>query len=145
MMVSMRSLGRGGPMLFLPCKCVFGREVFRMLTYSQAMAQPMLSPAEEIELFGRWLGNRNVVARDKIVATHMRICYATAARFAKNDAWINDLAQEGSIGLLKAIDKFDPELGYRFSTYASWWIEASVRNHIHIVSTVLTIPSRVYL
>lgn len=115
-----------------------------MLTYRQARAQPMLSAEEERELVRRWREVGDLAARDRIVATHMRLCYSTAARWASNEEHIKDLAQEGVFGLMQALDRFDPAAGTRFATYARHWIKNSIGQHLNVVSLVVDIAARSY-
>ncbi len=115
-----------------------------MLDRAAAMRQPMLSYDEEHRLIAQWKATRSEESRDALVASHMRICYALAARWTQNEAQVADLAQEGFFGLLKALDKFDPERGKRFGPYAKWWIKTSVEESLGDVLLAVDMPSRVY-
>lgn len=115
------------------------------MSYRQALAQPMLSRAEELELIDRWRRLGDEAARDRVVATHMRICYKVAAMYASNDEHVKDLAQEGVQGLLDAMQRFDPERDTRFGTYATWWVRTHVAQGVSSVALVVDVPSRTYL
>ena len=104
----------------------------------------MLSVVDEVELVRQWQENRDLVARDRMICSHMRICYAMAARWSQNESHVRDLAQEGVFGLSKALDKFDPERGIRFGSYAKWWVKSSVEAALGGVALSVDVPSRVY-
>lgn len=108
------------------------------------MAQTMLSINEERSLIDRWQVHKDMRARDRIIATHVRICYGVASRWTQNEAHIADLAQEGVFGLIRALDKFDPERGIRFSTYARWWIKTEIEGKVSGVTLSVDLPARVY-
>jgi RNA polymerase sigma factor (sigma-70 family) len=115
------------------------------MSYRQALSQPMLSQAEELELVRRWRESADESARERLVVTHMRICYKVASNYANNEEHIRDLAQEGVEGLMRAVDKFDPTAGTRFATYARWWVKTHISQKVSKVATVVEIPPRVYL
>ena len=115
-----------------------------MLDRAAAMRQQMLSVQEEAELLLKWRDHRDISARDRIVHTHMRICYGLAARWTQNEAHMNDLAQEGVFGLIHAMDKFDPSRGIRFGTYARWWVKTAIESELSKVVLSVDMPSRVY-
>ncbi|HEY9744833.1 MAG TPA: sigma-70 family RNA polymerase sigma factor [Oculatellaceae cyanobacterium] len=85
----------------------------------------LLSPEEEIALFKR-LEQGDLQAKRRLAQANLRLVISIAKRYAGRGASFMDLVQEGNVGLMKAIDKFNYRLGYRFSTYASWWIKQSV-------------------
>jgi RNA polymerase primary sigma factor len=85
----------------------------------------LLKPDEELALFKR-AAQGDLQARKKLVQANLRLVINIAKRYAGRCANFMDLIQEGNVGLLKAIDKFDYRLGYKFSTYASWWIKQAV-------------------
>lgn len=96
----------------------------------QARAAELLDAETEARLARAWREHGDRAALDRLVRAYMRLAIATAARFRRYGASMNDLTQEASLGLLKAAEKFDPDRGVRFSTYAVWWIRASVQDHV---------------
>lgn len=95
-----------------------------------AMAAPYLEREEEYNLAISWHKDQNQVAFHKIVLSHMRLVISIAAKFKRFNLPMGDLIQEGHIGLLEAAVRFDPERDVRFSTYATWWIRASIQDYI---------------
>ncbi|WP_370931877.1 RNA polymerase factor sigma-32 [Bartonella sp. DGB1] len=95
-----------------------------------AMAAPYLEKEEEYNLAIRWQRDKDEDALHKITASHMRLVIAIAAKFKRFNLPMGDLIQEGYIGLLEAAARFDPEREVRFSTYATWWIRASIQDYI---------------
>tara|TARA_R100001129_G_scaffold170956_1_gene140771 strand:- start:4671 stop:5507 length:837 start_codon:yes stop_codon:yes gene_type:complete len=95
-----------------------------------AMAAPYLERGEEHDLAIRWRDDKDQVALHKITMAHMRLVISMAAKFKNFGLPMNDLIQEGHVGLLEAAARFDPERDVRFSTYASWWIRASIQDFI---------------
>jgi len=105
----------------------------------------MLAPGEEARLIAAWQRDRDEGARDRIVRAYARLCYGVAARYASNPDRMEDLAQEGMFGLMRAIDLYDPSRGTRFSTYGRMWIRSFVSNAVARVSTVVDVPARTFL
>ncbi len=99
-----------------------------MLTRS-AMKAEMLDADTELELARAWRDNRDEAALHRLTTAYMRLAISMAMKFRRYGA-VQDLIQEASIGLMKAADKFDPDRGVRFSTYAVWWIKASIQDHV---------------
>lgn len=95
-----------------------------------AMAAPYLTREQERDYAIRWRDRGDRSALDGIVRAHLRLVIALAARFRNYGLPQSDLIQEGSIGLLQAAERFDVERDVRFSTYASWWIRASIQEFI---------------
>ncbi|MEF2073665.1 RNA polymerase factor sigma-32 [Consotaella aegiceratis] len=95
-----------------------------------AMAAPYLQREEEYELAVRWKEHRDQAALHKITSAHMRLVISMAAKFRHFGLAMNDLIQEGHVGLLEAAARFEPERDVRFSTYATWWIRASIQDYI---------------
>ena len=95
-----------------------------------AMAAPYLQREEEYELAVRWKENRDQEALHKITQAHMRLVISMASKFRHFGLAMNDLIQEGHVGLLEAAARFEPEREVRFSTYATWWIRASIQDYI---------------
>lgn len=83
-------------------------------------------------------------AKNKIMEMNLRLVIPTAKRFLRPGMELMDLIEEGNLGLLQAIDKFEPEKGYRFSTYAIYWIEQYIRKYIEEQSGSIKIPSHAW-
>lgn len=96
----------------------------------QAMRAEYLDAETEAELARAWRDRRDEAAMHRLVTAYMRLAVAMAAKFRRYGAPMNDLIQEASLGLMKAADKFDPDRGVRFSTYAVWWIKASIQEFV---------------
>jgi RNA polymerase sigma-32 factor len=95
-----------------------------------AMAAPYLDREEEHDLAIRWKDHEDRGARNKIATAHMRLVISMAGKFRNFGLPMSDLVQEGYVGLLEAAARFEPEREVRFSTYASWWIRASIQDYI---------------
>src|SRR6476659_1643586 len=95
-----------------------------------AMNAPFLERAEEHALAVRWKDLRDEDALHQLASAHMRLVIAIAARFRHYGLPMADLIQEGHVGLLEAGARFEPEREVRFSTYATWWIRASIQDYI---------------
>jgi RNA polymerase sigma-32 factor len=94
------------------------------------MRAPYLERTEEHELAVRWHDEKDQAALDRLTAAHMRLVIAIAARFRNFGLNMSDLIQEGHVGLLEAAARFEPDRDVRFSTYATWWIRASIQDYI---------------
>lgn len=95
-----------------------------------AIAAPYLEREEEHLLAVRWAECQDQQALHQLAAAHMRLVISVAAKFRRYGLSMSDLVQEGHIGLLEAASRFDPHRGVRFSTYATWWIRASIQDFI---------------
>ncbi|WP_417249571.1 RNA polymerase factor sigma-32 [Celeribacter sp.] len=96
----------------------------------QAMRAEMLDAETEHALAVAWRDHRDEEALHRLIRAYMRLAISTAAKFKRYGAPMSDLIQEASLGLMKAAEKFDPDRGVRFSTYAVWWIKASVQDFV---------------
>lgn len=100
-------------------------------TFSRrAMRAELLDAETELRLAYAWRDERDEQALHRLITAYMRLAISMAAKFRRYGAPMNDLIQEASLGLMKAADKFDPDRGVRFSTYAVWWIKASIQDHV---------------
>jgi RNA polymerase sigma-32 factor len=95
-----------------------------------AMKAPYLDRREEHELALRWKEHRDQDAMHRITTAHMRLVISMAMKFRYFGLSMGDLIQEGHVGLLEAAARFEPEREVRFSTYATWWIRASMQDYI---------------
>lgn len=95
-----------------------------------AMQAPYLSRDEEQDLAIRWKREQDQEAMHRMTQAHMRLVISMAGKFRNFGLPMGDLIQEGHVGLLEAAARFDPEREVRFSTYATWWIRASMQDYI---------------
>jgi len=95
-----------------------------------ASKAPYLEKDEEHQLALRWAEKQDQEALHQLTSAHMRLVIAVAAKFRRYGLPLSDLAQEGHVGLLEAAARFDPYRDVRFSTYATWWIRASIQDYI---------------
>ncbi len=95
-----------------------------------AMRAELLDAETELRLAYAWRDDRDEQALHRLITAYMRLAISMASKFRRYGAPMNDLIQEASLGLMKAADKFDPDRGVRFSTYAVWWIKASIQDYV---------------
>lgn len=91
---------------------------------------PILAKDDEQALALRWRDQGDVDAAHKLVTSHLRLVCKIAMGYKNYGLPVADLVSEGNIGLMKAVKKFDPDMGFRLSTYAMWWIRASITEYI---------------
>jgi RNA polymerase primary sigma factor len=102
----------------------------------------LLNAAQEIELAERVQGG-DMSAREHMIRANLRLVVSIAKNYVNRGLSFMDLIEEGNIGLMKAVEKFDPEAGCRFSTYATWWIKQGIRRAL--VNTVKTVRVPSYM
>jgi RNA polymerase primary sigma factor len=100
---------------------------------------PLLTPKEEIELSKR-VKKGDEQARKKMIRSNLRLVINIAKRYIYLGIPLLDLIEEGNIGLMKAVDKFNPNKGYRFSTYAAWWIKQGITRSISEQGKIIRVP-----
>ncbi len=87
---------------------------------------PILTAQEEYECATNWVKNQDKVAAERLVASHLRLVVSVAYDFKNYGIPVGDLIASGNMGLMQALQKFDPDKGFRFSTYAMFWIRAEI-------------------
>ena len=90
---------------------------------------PMLSQKEEMSLARKWINKGDTAAAHKLVTSHLRLVARIAMGYKGYGLPITELISEGNIGLMQAVKKYDPEKGFRLSTYAMWWIRAAIQEY----------------
>ena len=91
---------------------------------------PMLEAAEEFMLAKRWREHGDVEAAHKLVTSHLRLVAKIARGYRGYGLPVSELISEGNVGMMQAVKRFDPDRGFRFATYAMWWIRASIQEYI---------------
>lgn len=91
---------------------------------------PLLAPEEEYMLAKRWVDYEDTQAAHRLVTSHLRLVAKIAMGYRHYGLPMADLVSEGNVGLMRAVKKFDPEKGFRLSTYAMWWIKASLNEFV---------------
>jgi len=103
---------------------------------------PLLTGEQEIAL-GRKVRSGNQEASEKLMKSSLRLVVAIARRYAQCGMSLLDLIEEGNIGLMRAVERFDPEAGCRFSTYATWWIRQAITRALSNSSRTIRIPAHI--
>ena len=129
---------------------VSGLQKDDLTTYAKSLARIPLLDHEETKRLG-WLviNDKNQDARDRLIRANLRLVFSIARRYARFGASLGDLIAEGNVGLIRAVERWDPAHGTRFSTYATWWIKQSIRkgrvntvHPVHIPSHMLHLISK---
>ena len=97
---------------------------------NDSMKEPMLSRDEEKRLAEAWVFKNDKQAMHKIIKAYSKLVIAFSMKFKNYGLPVNDLVQEGHIGLMQAMAKFEPSRDIRFSTYASWWIRSAIQDYV---------------
>src|SRR5258708_810053 len=105
----------------------------------EAKRFPVLSPQREQSLAAAWRERGDRTALEHLLGSHVRLVVKTARRFSGYGIAQSDLVAEGNIGLMQAAEKFDPERGVRFATYAIWWVRAAMREYILRSRSLVTV------
>jgi len=103
----------------------------------------LLTAAEEVELAKR-IERGDAAAKDRMINSNLRLVVSIAKRYQGHGVPFGDLIQEGAIGLNRAVEKFDWRRGYKFSTYATWWIRQACQRAISNQSTTIRVPTHVH-
>ena len=98
--------------------------------FSDSMNSPLLSKEQEQSLTKSWKNNKDPKALEKLILSYTKLVIRIASQFKHYGLPFNDLVQEGHIGLLLAIEKFDVDRDLRFSTYSRWWVRATIQEYV---------------
>jgi RNA polymerase primary sigma factor len=110
-------------------------------TYLREINETKLLTAEEEQSLARRVGNGDAEARDRMVRANLRLVVNISRSYIGKGLALQDLIEEGNLGLLRAVEGFDPEMGTRFSTYASYWIKQSIKRALINSSKTIRIPA----
>lgn len=110
----------------------------------EASSFPLLHYAEEIEYARLWHDKKDYSARDTLINHNLRLVISIAKKYCNQGIELMDLIQEGNKGLIAAVDKFDYKRGFKFSTYASWWIRQAVSRSIADCSRTIRLPVHIH-
>jgi RNA polymerase nonessential primary-like sigma factor len=100
---------------------------------------PLLTKEEEIDLSRKALSG-DVRARNRMIESNLRLVVKIARKYINRGLDFSDLIEEGNLGLMHAVEKFDPEMGFRFSTYATWWIRQTIERAIMNQGRTIRLP-----
>lgn len=103
---------------------------------------PLLTAQEEVH-FSRWAQRGDQNCRKRMIESNLRLVVKIARRYLNRGLALLDLIEEGNLGLIKAVEKFDPERGFRFSTYATWWIRQTIERAIMNQTRTIRLPIHV--
>ena len=133
----------GGHRLLSPEEevCLGRRIVAGRAAAARLGAEPALSPRDQRALTAAVADGEE--ARAHFIASNLRLVVSIAKRYQHGGLALPDLIQEGNLGLMRAVDKFDPERGFKFSTYATWWIRQSVTRGMADKGRTIRVPAHV--
>ena len=109
---------------------------------NEAGRYPLLTAAEEVELAKR-IERGDLAAKERMITSNLRLVVSIARRYQTQGITLGDLIQEGVIGLIRATEKFDWRRGFKFSTYATWWIRQAVQRGVANKARTIRIPVHV--
>src|SRR5262249_38836739 len=113
------------------------------LFMNRAGRYPLLTPAEEVALAKR-IERGDAAAKERMINSNLRLVISIAKRYQGHGVPLGDLVQDGVIGLNRAVEKFDWRRGFKFSTYATWWVRQACQRAISGQSATIRVPSHVH-
>jgi RNA polymerase primary sigma factor len=111
------------------------------MNYSKVLAQSKLITREREVQLAKLIEKGDMNARDQMVNANLRLAFSIARKYHRPGQSLDDLIQESNIGLMKAVDKFDWRRGFKFSTYATWWIRQSVGRYVNESKSMIRVPA----
>ena len=106
-------------------------------------AYPLLSTEEEVYYSNKYFNEKDEDSKNKLINSNLRLVVSIAKRYIGSGVPLLDLIQEGNIGLMRAIDMFNPNMGYKLSTYATWWVRQGITRYIADTSNTIRLPVHV--
>ncbi|MDO8585331.1 MAG: RNA polymerase sigma factor RpoD/SigA [bacterium] len=112
-----------------------------MAEYSQEIGKTPLLSADDEQTLARKTREGDLHAREHLIRANLRLVFSIAKHYRGRGLPFSDLVEEGTIGLIKAVEKFDPGRGFRFSTYGTWWVKQTIRRALSDQARIIRIPS----
>ncbi len=117
-----------------------GKDHDALHLYMQEIREYPLLTAEQEQAWARKVQQGDMDARNRLIESNLRLVVSIARRYQNHGVSFMDLVEEGNLGLMRAVEKFDPERGFRFSTYATWWIRQSVDRAVMSQGRTVRLP-----
>jgi len=110
------------------------------LFFKEVGKHELLTKEQEVQL-AQAIEAGDMMARDRMIQSNLRLAISIAKQYNKSGCALEDLIQESTVGLMQAVDRFDWRRGFKFSTYACWWIKQAVRRHVTSNSSMIRLPN----
>ena len=110
------------------------------LFFKEVGKHDLLTKEQEVQL-AQAIEAGDMIARDRMIQSNLRLAISIAKQYNKSGCALEDLIQESTVGLMQAVDRFDWRRGFKFSTYACWWIKQAVRRHVTSTSSMIRLPN----